>query len=168
MTESTECRIPLQCKVFYINVPLVNNKSKLYIEYSFARYYKAPNLTLMYLLTAYSSKQIHQNRIWCSVLLVIHVQDVFFRFVKMSSPNTKIFLRRGCHCRCRRRLQRRRRHSRRGQWRRQRCGDDRYGRYWCSVGACFYLVSGFWSKPWLGWSPFWVQIPPSPWWDKSK
>ena len=29
----------------------------------------------MYLLTAYSGKQIHQNQIWCSVLSVIRVQD---------------------------------------------------------------------------------------------
>ena len=32
---------------FNVTVPLVNNTSKLYIKYSFARYYKASNLILM-------------------------------------------------------------------------------------------------------------------------
>ena len=72
---SAECRIRLRCKVFDISVPLVNNTLKLYIEYSFARYYKASNSTLMYLLTAYSSKQIHQSQIGRSALSLISALD---------------------------------------------------------------------------------------------
>ena len=38
-----------------------------YIEFSFARYYNASNLTSMYLLIAYSSKQIYRSRRSASV-----------------------------------------------------------------------------------------------------
>ena len=74
--KSEEHQIRLWCKVFDTNVPLVNNTSKLYIEYSFARYYKASNSTSIYLLTAYSSNQIHRSQIGCSALSVISVPDL--------------------------------------------------------------------------------------------
>ena len=53
----------------------MNNRLKLYIKYSFARYYEALNSTSMYLLTEYSSKQIHRNRIQCIALSVIDAYD---------------------------------------------------------------------------------------------
>ena len=76
ITESAKHQIQLWCIFFSLTVPIVNNTSKLYIEYSFARYYKASNLTLMNLLTAYSCKQIHRSQIWCSALSVISVPNL--------------------------------------------------------------------------------------------
>ena len=86
------CRIQLRRKVFNINVPLVNNTLKLYIEYSFICYYKASNLTLMYLLTAYSSKQIHRNGIRCIALSVRDASDLLYHHFRLNTKNPLLLL----------------------------------------------------------------------------
>ena len=50
---------------FDITVPLVNNTLKLYIKYTFARYYKASNLISMQLFANILCHQIHQSQILC-------------------------------------------------------------------------------------------------------